>query len=99
MKKNKTFIIFNEEFWKNYIHYNDMKNVKNLVLIDKAIKLYKSIDKFSNFKNFELEKKVHETGLEAIKKGELKNESLLDFIENEDIYFKEKNLKIKMIEL
>ena len=88
LKKNKKFIFFNEEFWKNYIHYNDMKNDKNLVLIGEAIILYKKVDKTSNLKNFELEKKIHETGLEAIKKGELKNEALLDFIENEDIYFK-----------
>ncbi len=62
MKKNKTFIFFNEEFWKNYIHYNDMKNAKNLVLIGEAIKLNKKVDKSSNLKNFELEKKIHETG-------------------------------------
>jgi len=95
LKKNKSFIIFNEDFWKNYIHYNDMKNVRNLVLIDEAIKLYKKVDKSSNLKNFELEKKIHETGLDAIKKGELKNEALLDFIENEDIYFKDRKYENK----
>ena len=31
--------------------------------------------------------KIHETSLEMIKKGELKNEDLLDFIENDDICF------------
>ena len=39
--------------------------------------------------------KIHATGLLAIEKGELKNEELIDFIENEDIYFKDRNYESK----
>ena len=102
LDKKNIFIIFNEEFWENYIHYNDKKNVKNLVLIRKAMSLCKKIDNNLNAEKFELKKKIHETGLEAIKKGELKNEALLDFIENEDIYFKDnkyENKKYRTLEV
>ena len=93
--KNKIFITFNEQFWENYIHYNDKKNVKNLVLINKAILLCKDIDKSLNLEKYNLKNKIHETGLEAIRKGELKNEALIDFIENDDVYFKDNNYATK----
>ena len=95
LDKKKIFIIFNEEFWENYIHYNDKKSVKNLVLINKAILLCKKIDNNLNAEKFKLKRKIHETGLDAIKKGELKNEALIDFIENEDVYFKDKTHESK----
>ena len=95
LDKKNIFIIFNEEFWENYIHYNDKKNVKNLVLIRKAMSLCKKIDNNLNAEKFELKKKIHETGLEAIKKGELKNEALIDFIENDDVYFTDKVYETK----
>jgi hypothetical protein len=93
--KKNIFIIFNEQFWLNYIHYNDKKNVKNLVLISKAILLCKGIDKSLNLEKYNLKEKIHETGLEEIKKGELKNEALIDFIENDDVYFTEKKYETK----
>ena len=93
--KNKIFITFNEQFWENYIHYNDKKNVKNLVLINKAILLCKRIYKSLNLEKYNLKNKIHETGLEAIRKGELKNEALIDFIENDDVYFKDNNYATK----
>ena len=99
LDKKKIFIIFNEEFWENYIHYNDKKSVKNLILINKAILLCKKIDNNLNAEKFKLKRKIHETGLDAIKKGELKNEALIDFIENEDVYFKDKLMNQKKIGL
>ena len=95
LNKKKIFIIFNEQFWLNYIHYNDKKNVKNLVLINKAILLCNGIDKSLNLEEYNLKEKIHETGLEEIKKGELKNESLIDFIENDDVYFKDNKYATK----
>ena len=94
LNKKITFITFKETFWRNYIECND-KNLKNLVLIKKAILLCKYIDKSLNIENLELERKIHETGLEAIKKGELKNEALIDFIDNDDIYFKDKTYETR----
>ena len=43
LNKKQIFIIFNEEFWENYIHYNDKKDVKSLVLINKAMMICKKV--------------------------------------------------------
>ena len=92
LNKKIAFIIFNESFWRKYIDLNDKKNIRNLVLINEAISLCENIDNSLNIKNLKLTRKIHETGLEAIKKGELKNEALIDFLENDDIaYFKDIN--------
>ena len=92
-KTKKIFILFEEDFWKNYIHYNDNNNIKNLVLINKAIFVCKNFDKDLDPDKLELRQKIHNTGLGAIEKGNLKNEELIDFIENDDIYFKERYYK------
>ena len=91
----KIFISFDEQFWKIYIQYNDKKNIKNLVLIDKAITCCQEIDKSFNPNDLELKKKIHNDGLLAIQKGELKNEDLIEFIEKDDIYFKDKDFETK----
>ena len=83
-KKTKKFIIIEKKLWESYIHYNYKKNLKNLFLIKNAIFIYKEIQENIDIK--ELEMKIHETGIELINKGVLKNNDLLDFIEK-DIYF------------
>ena len=88
--KKEKFILFDEEFWRNYIHFNEKTNLKNLLLINKAILLYKEVDKSLNYDKLAIKFKIHNTGLQIIEKGELKNEEFLNFIENEDIYFKDK---------
>ncbi len=90
LNSKKIFILFRENFWENYIKFNEQKNYKNLVLIKKAIILCQKIDKDLNLENFNLNQKIHITGLQMIEKGIWKNEELIDFIENEDVYFKEK---------
>ena len=95
LNKGEKFILFDEEFWKNYIRFNDKINLNNLILINKAIQLYIKIDKNLNYDKLEIKFKIHITGLEMIKKGELKNEEFLNFIENEDIYFIDKNYEGK----
>ena len=37
-EKDKTFISFSEEFWKNYVHFVD--DIQKLFLINKLIILY-----------------------------------------------------------
>ena len=93
--KKEKFILFDEEFWKNYIHFNEKTNLTNLLLINKAILLYKKVDKSLNYDKLAIKFKIHNTGLQIIEKGELKNEAFLNFIENEDIYFKDKNYEGK----
>jgi len=95
LKAKKIFISFDEEFWKIYIQYNDKKNLKNLVLINKALLLCQKADKNFNPDKLTLKMRIHTTGLLAIEKGELKNEELIDFIENDDIYFKDRNYESK----
>ena len=94
-KAKKIFILFDEDFWKHYIHYNDNSNIKNLVLINKAITLCQKFDRNLDPDKLELKKKIHNTGLGAIEKGHLKNKELIDFIENDDIYFKDKKYESK----
>ena len=93
--KKEKFILFDEEFWKNYLHFNEKTNLTNLLLINKAILLYKGIDKSLNYDKLGIKFKIHNTGLQMIEKGEIKNEEFLNFIENEDIYFQDKNYEGK----
>ena len=93
---NKTiFISFDEQFWQNYIQFNDKTNLENLVHINKALLLYQKLDKTFNPDNLELNMKIHKTGLLLIENGKLKNEALINFIENEDIYFQDKKYESK----
>ena len=95
LNTKKVFLLFEEEFWKNYIHYNDQQNLQNLILIKKAILLYKKADNNLSLEKLDLRSKIHNTGLHVIEKGGLKNEQLLDFIENDDDYFKENRYENK----
>ena len=95
LKTKKIFILFEEAFWHNYIHYNDNNNLKNLVLIKKAILLCKKVDteKKLNLEKLKLNSIIHNTGLKAIEEGKLINEELLNYIENDDDYFKDEKKK------
>ena len=95
LNTKKVFLLFEEEFWKNYIHYNDQQNLQNLILIKKAILLYRKADNNLSLEKLDLRSKIHNTGLHVIEKGGLKNEQLLDFIENDDDYFKENRYENK----
>ena len=95
LNKGKQFISFGIDFWKTFIQFNDKKNIHNLILINHAIIIYKETDKNLKTNQLDLIKKIHDTGLEAIEKGELKNKELLDFIEREDIYFTDKRCESK----
>jgi hypothetical protein len=91
----KEFISFDQQFWNYYIQFNDNKNLKNLISINKALLLCQKIDKSINTDKIDLKMKIHKNGLSLIEKGELKNENLIEFIENEDIYFKDKKYESK----
>ena len=83
IKKGK-FILFEEEFFNNYTHYFFKKDLKKLLLLKKIIILCKKVDKDLDP---DYNGQIHDTALEMIQKGKLKNEELLDFIEKDDIYF------------
>ena len=95
LNSNKIFILIQEDFWENYIKYNiDQINLKNLVLIKKTVILYHKIDKIFSLGKLNLNEKIHMTGLQAIEKGILKNEELINFIEKDDDYYKEKTFEL-----
>ena len=94
LTNEKIFISFDEQLWKNYIQFNDNSNVKNLILINKGLLFYQKVENNLNPDKFELNLKIHKTGLLLIEKGEIKNEELIEFI-NEDIYFKDKKFESK----
>ena len=94
LKNKKEFISFDQQFWNYYIQYNGNKNLKNLLRINKAMLLYKKINKSFNPDNLEIKLKIHNTALSLIEKGELKNEEVIKFI-NKDIYFKDKKYESK----
>ena len=86
------FILFDDELWRNYINFNFKKNLNNLLLIKKCILICKKID---NNLDPDYNGPIHETALELIAQEKLKNTELLEFILNDDIFFKEtgKNYK------
>ena len=83
---NFLFILFDEKFWKNYIDFSD--DVRKLIIINNIIILYSNLDE--NLKNLNLQKKIHQFGLDSINEGKLKNEELLYFIKN-NIFFIDNN--------
>ena len=78
------FVLFEKEIFNKYTGYYFKKDLKKLLLIKKAFLLCRKVDKELEF---DYDGIIHQTALELIKKGELKNEELLDFIENDNIYF------------
>ena len=98
-KTKKKFVIFDEELFKNYLHFNFKKDLNKLILIKKAILYCQKVDKELDPDYNSI---IHETAVEMIKLGKLKNLELLNFIENDDIYFIEdkrdyKNLSYRPI--
>ena len=91
LEKNQFTIIFDENFWKKYI-YNAKSDFKKLDLIKKGIILCQKID---NNLIFDYNYIIHETALNMIKEGQLKNIKLLNYIED-DIYFKSDKFKSEL---
>ena len=83
-KTKKKFVIFDEELFKNYLHFSFKKDLNKLILIKKAILYCQKVDKELDPDYNSI---IHETAVEMIKIGQLKNLELLNFIENEDVYF------------
>ena len=84
MNNKKIFILFDEDFWKNYINLFD--DVNKLIIVNKTIKQCLKLD--NNLKNNELNLiyKIHKSGLDSINNGTLKNEKVIDFIINDDYF-------------
>ena len=92
-KESKTLLFsFNRTFWESYILLNN--DLKNLQIINKSIKICSELEKDLSSEKFGLSEKIHNTGINLIEIGLLKNESLLDFIKI-DSYFSDRNKEKK----
>ena len=85
-KSNKYFVVLDEKLWENFVISNFLKNLNNLVIIDKCISICKEVDKSLNMNIYE---HISKTALNMIIEGKLKNEELLNFLKN-NIYFRDK---------
>lgn len=84
-------IIFNEKFWFFYLnYYKSLKDFKTLREIEQIILKYKQkVDINLDLKK--MSEIIHEVEIEMVKNGELKNEGILDFFENNYIKMNQKN--------
>ena len=90
--QKKQFVFIENDFLNYYISFYSKKsnNLKYLALIKKIIQLFKKVDKKLDL-DF-IVNIIHNNELKMIVEGELKNEELLDFIENDDEYFTDKKI-------
>ena len=85
---NLNIIKFSKSLIEKYVDFYYTKNLDFLQLINTLINLIKKNDnKFVfKYKEKDMDLIIHETGLELIKNGKIKNIGILDFIKS-DIYF------------
>ena len=86
------FVFIGNDFLNTFINIYNMSNLKQLLLIKKIIHTLHKVDDELDLDYKDFNKKIHNTAIEMIKKGELKNVELLNFIENEDIFFTDENI-------
>ena len=86
-KNNKTFVIFDEKFWENFVVPNEFNNLNNLILIDKCINKCKEAD--PNL-NIDIYQNILKTVLDLISKRKIKNIEILNFIKDNK-YFHDLN--------
>ena len=81
-------IKFSVNFIGKYIGLYYEKNIYNLQLMNSIIKLIKKYDKDFDFKynDKDMNDIIHNTGIELIKRKQIKNKEILDFIKS-DTYF------------
>ena len=92
--KSLLIIKFSKELIAKYIEFYNLKNLYGLQLISNLINLIKKNDKKFEFKleDKDMDLLIHETGINLINLGEMKNNEILDFIKS-DIYFNLKNFE------
>ena len=95
-QKLKSLIIikFSKDLISKYVEFYNLKNLDGLQLISNLINLIKKNDNKFEFK-FEdktIDYIIHETGINLIKIGEMKNNEILSFIKS-DYYFNNQNFE------
>ena len=85
---NIHMIYFSKSLLGKYLDFYFGKSLDGLQLINKLIELIKKNDKKFEFKynDKDMNQVIHDTGIELINRGEMKNNAILDFITS-DIYY------------
>ena len=83
--KDNKIIKFTKPFIEKYIELNNQVNLDNLLALKKIINKLNKVEEKFEF-NPTIEQLIHDSGKELIKKGEIKNIKVLDFIINDDYY-------------
>ena len=85
MNTHKLLVKFTPDFVDQYIEYNQDNNINNLISLNHIINSIRAMDK--NFKcNKKMDSIIHDTGLNLVKNGYLKNNKLLEFIKKDDFF-------------
>ena len=87
---SKKFIKFNINIWEDYTH---TKNIDDLFIIRKIIFLCSEIEPQLNENSIDLGEKIHNLGLELIRKGQLKGEKLNQFLGENEIFYTDNKIK------
>ena len=87
---SKKFISFNIKIW---LQYTQKKNLDDLFTLRKIIFLCKEIEPEIDENMIDLGDKIHNLGLELIRKGILKGEKLNEFFAQNEIFYTDYKLK------
>jgi len=94
VNENMKLIKYSSLIIEEYSEFYKEINVDKLILLKGIVDSIKQIDQ-TFICTFNLDEKIHRTGLKLAKIGKIKNKEILDFIRN-DIYFLEKNFNKKI---
>ena len=85
MNTHRMLVKFTPNIIEQYIDFNIDNNFQNLIILNNIIVSLRAMDR-----DFKCQKKmdsiIHETGLNLVKNGLLKNNQLLEFIRQDDFY-------------
>ena len=89
-EKNIKFIKFSSSMIEKYFELYEEVEPINLLLLKQIISIIKKIDKKFEFKLDDIISTIHNTGLNSVKNGKLKNMELLEFIKGDEYYIDKK---------
>ena len=98
---NIPIIKFSTTLIEKYVKFYYKKDLESLQLINNLIYSIKQKDKTFQFKynNQNMDLVIHDTGIELVKSGKIKNNEILDFIIKDTYYNSEKYEKYRPLEI
>ena len=82
---NIKLVNFSPSVFEKYIEYYDEKDLNKLILLKRIIKIIRKYQYYFKTK-FSIDVLIHENGLNFVNNKKLKNNELLNFIQNDDFY-------------